>query len=289
MKILVTGATGMLGHDLCECLRDRHEVVALSRADADVTDLEALMRACRRAAPEVVIQTAAATNVDGCEGDAESAYRVNTWGAWAAAVAADAAAARFVLISTDFVFDGQLGRPYTEFDEPRPVNVYGASKLAAERACRHACRRCVIARTQWLYGRHGASFPRTILQGAAAGQPLRVVTDQVGAPTYTRHLAAALERLCEQPCDGIFHLASAGSASRWEWASETLRLAGWGGIPVGKATSEEWPAPATRPAYSVLRPFALELMGAETMPRWQDGLAAFIAELSDAGELPRRA
>jgi dTDP-4-dehydrorhamnose reductase len=288
VRILITGSDGMLGRDLCAVLAERHTPIPLTRAEADVTDLSALAAAVRQASPEVVIHAAAQTSVDTCEGDPDGAYRVNAWGAWAAAAAAEQAGARFVLISTDFVFDGTAGRPYTEFDPVNPLSVYGASKAAAEQVCRQACRRCLVVRTQWLFGRHGRSFPRTILEAAAAGRPLRVVTDQVGAATYTRHLAAALAWLCEQPCDGTYHLASTGAASRWEWAKETLRLAGWDDVPLQPITSAEWPAPAPRPAFTVLRNYALELRGVNLMPSWQEGMAAFITELRAAGELPLR-
>lgn len=288
MKFLVTGARGMLGRDLCELLAARYPAVAFGRAEADVTDLDALLSAFRRERPDVVIHAAAATNVDGCEEDPAWAYRVNAWGAWATATAAEDVGARFVLVSTDFVFDGKSGRAYSEFDQPNPINVYGASKLAGEQASRQACRRVAVARTQWLYGRHGPSFPRTILRAAAGGGPLRVVTDQVGTPTYTRHLAAKLLWLCEQPCNGTYHLSNAGAVSRYDWAREILRLVGWEDVELLPWSSAEWPTPARRPASSVLRRHALELRGADDMPSWQEGLAAFIEELGTAGEIPLR-
>jgi len=289
MRILVTGANGMLGRDLCDEVAKRHTLLPFTRADADVTDLDALIPAFRDASPDAVIHTAAETNVDGCEQRPDHAFRVNTWGAWATAAAAEEAGARFLLLSTDFVFDGRSQRPYTEFDPLNPINVYGASKAAAETACRNACRRCTVVRTQWLYGRQGRSFPRTILTAAAAGKPLRVVTDQVGSPTYTRDLAAVLIWLCEHPCDGTYHVANAGAATRWEWARELLQLAGWDDVEVEASVSSEWPTPAARPPYSVLRRFALELRGADDMPTWQAGLARFVEESRAAREIPARA
>src|SRR5437763_5562498 len=148
MRVLVTGANGMLGRDLCDALRVRHTSIPLTRAEADVTDLDALLAAFRAAQPEVVIHAAAETNVDRCEQEPEHAFRVNTWGAWAAAAAAEAVGARFILISTDFVFDGAAGVPYTEFDPVNPINVYGRTKAAAEVACHNACRHCSVIRTQ---------------------------------------------------------------------------------------------------------------------------------------------
>ena len=275
----------MLGTDLCPILEERHEVVPLGRVDADVTDLEALLRAFREHQAGVVIHAAAETDVDGCEGDPDHAYRVNGWGAWAAATAAEAVGARFVLISMDFVFDGESDRPYTEFDPVHPISVYGTSKLAGEEAAQRACRRCTIVRTQWLYGRNGASFPRAILKAASGGGPLQVVADQVGSPTYTRHFAQKLRWLIEQRCDGVYHFSNSGAASRWEWACEILRLAGHREVEVQKARTSEFPRPARRPAYSVLRHLALEMRKADDIPAWQDGLSAFIDELKAAGEV----
>lgn len=277
----------MLGRDLCPILEEGHDVVALGSAEADVTDGAGLRRRLEEIRPEVVINCAAATHVDRCESEPDWAYRVNAWGAWAAAAACAALEARLIHISTDFVFSGETDRPYIEWDATAPISVYGASKLAGEKAIFRAGCRASVVRTQWLYGRQGKSFPRAILD-AARKRPeggLRIVSDQFGTPTYTPHLAAKLRWLVETPVDGLYHINNAGECARHEWAAEALRLAGLDDVPITPIRSEEWPTPARRPARSTLRRFALELMGADDLPPWQEGLARFVQELRVNGEL----
>jgi len=278
MRVAVVGAGGMLGRDLCPILAERHEVTPLTRAEADATDLAALRAAFAALRPEAVVNCAAATDVDRCEQDPDYAYRGNTWAAWAVAAAAEEAGARLIHVSTDFVFDGEAGRPYSEWDAPNPISVYGASKLAGEQAAFRACRRATVARTQWLYGPHGKSFPRAILNAAAreGTTELRVVADQFGAPTFTGHLARKLAWLVEWPAHGLYHVNNAGECSRAEWAREVLRLAG-SPVRVVEIGSAEWPAPACRPRRSTLRRHALELQGADDLPDWRSGLAAWFS------------
>jgi dTDP-4-dehydrorhamnose reductase len=286
MKIALLGAGGMLGCDLVALLSESHEVQALARGDADVTDLPAL-RACLAAArPDLVINCAAATDVDRCEREPDWAYRVNAWGAWAAASAAEAVGARLIHLSTDFVFSGETDRPYSEWDTAGPVQVYGASKLAGEQAVFRACRRATVVRTQWLYGRHGRSFPRAILAAARRnpGRELAVVADQLGTPTYTRHLAQKLAWLAEWPANGLYHVNNAGECSRHQWAVELLRCAGIE-TPVLRIRADQWPADARRPRRTTLRRHALELMAMDDMPPWQEGVHEYVQELRDAGEL----
>jgi dTDP-4-dehydrorhamnose reductase len=287
LRVAVLGAGGMLGRDLCPLLAERHEALALTRAEADIEDSPALAAALGAARPDVVINCAAATDVDRCEREPDWAYRVNAAGAGAAAAAAEACGARLIHVSTDFVFSGRPAGAYVEQDEPEPVSVYGASKLAGEREVREHARRASIVRTQWLYGRQGRSFPKAILN-AALKKPengLRVVADQFGAPTYTRHLARKLAWLVDWPIDGLYHINNAGSCSRHEWALETLARAGLE-VEVHAIKAEEWPAPARRPGPdSTLRRAALEAIGQDDLPDWREGVAAFIAELRAAGEL----
>lgn len=278
----------MLGQDLCPLLEAAgHEVVRCGRQEADVTDLEALRLLFRSVQPAVVINCAAATHVDRCEEEPDWAYRVNAWGAWAPANVADEVGARLIHVSTDFVFSGDTDRPYTEWDATGPIGVYGASKLAGEEAVFRATRSAAVVRTQWLYGRHGRGFPKIILD-AAARRPeggLRVVADQCGAPTYTVHLARKLVWLTERPLHGLFHVSNAGECTRHAWAVETLRLGGLADVPVRAIRSEEWPTPARRPARSTLRRYALELMGEDDLPTWEQGLAEYVAELRLNGDL----
>jgi dTDP-4-dehydrorhamnose reductase len=287
MRVAVLGAGGMLGTDLCRILAPVHCVQPLTRAEADVTDFPALRARLISLQPDVVVNCAAATHVDRCEQERDWAYRVNAWGAWSAAAAAEALGARCVHVSTDFVFCGETDRPYDEWSPTAPVNVYGASKLAGEQAVFRACRRASVVRTQWLYGRSGRSFPRTMLT-AAQRRPeggLRVVADQLGAPTYTVHLARKLAWLVEWPADGLYHVNNSGECSRHDWTVELLRLAGLEEVPVHPVPASEFPLPAPRPRRSTLRRFALELAGSDDLPAWQQGLAEFVAELRTAGEL----
>jgi dTDP-4-dehydrorhamnose reductase len=287
MRIVVLGAGGLLGRDLCPTLAARHEVTGLTHADADITDLAALTERFRTLKPELVINCAAATNVDRCEKEPEWAYRVNDWGAWSVASATEAVGARLIHLSTDFVFPGNAGRAYSECDTPAPINQYGASKLAGEQAAMRACHHTSIVRTQQLFGLGGRSFPRALLDAARRdpGKGLRVVVDQYAVPTYTRHLARKLAWLAEWPADGLYHLNNAGECTRHEWATELLRQARLGHVPISPILASEWPAPAPRPARSTLRRHALELMGADDMPPWQEGTGEFLAELRAAGEL----
>lgn len=278
----------MLGQDLCPILAERYEVIRFTRAEADLTNLPRLREWLSAAGPDLVINCAAATDVDRCEREPDWAYRTNAWGAWAAAAATESFGARLIHLSTDFVFSGETERSYTEWDPTGPVSIYGASKLAGEEAVFRACRRASVVRTQWLYGRRGKSFPRAIL--AAAGrrpeEGLKVVADQWGAPTFTGDLARKLLWLAGWPADGIYHINNAGECTRHEWAVRALRLAGLEDVPVRPILASEWPAPARRPRRSTLRRYSLELIGADDMPPWEQGLARFVDELREAGELP---
>ena len=288
MRIIVLGAGGMLGRDLVLELASDYEVLAWSRAEADVTDALALSRRIQEARPDLLINCAAATDVDRCEREPEWAYRINAEGARNAAEAARAVGAGLVHVSTDFVFSGEADREYGETDPPDgPVNAYGASKLAGEREVLAAYPDAKVVRTEWLYGRWGRSFPRAILNAALRDpeRELRVVADQWGAPTYTRHVARALPHFFAAPGGRAYHLTNAGSCSRYEWAVEALRLAGLGQVRVTPIRAEEWTAPARRPRRTILRRDYLRETGQDDVPDWRAALAEFVAELRAAGEL----
>lgn len=280
----------MLGRDLAEVLAAEHDLLAWDRAGADITDGAALRERVAAARPEVVINTAAATDVDRCEREPEWAYTVNGEGARNAAEAARAARAAFLHVSTDFVFSGETDGEYSETGPTDgPVNVYGASKLAGEQAVLEVYPDAKIARTEWLYGRHGRSFPRAILNAALAdpSRELRVVADQWGAPTYTRHVARALSALLRTPATGVFHVTNAGCCSRYDWAVELLRRAELDPARVRPITAAEWPAPARRPRRTVLSGGRLPAAGVEPLADWRDAVAEWVEELWSAGELRR--
>ena len=266
MRFLVTGAAGMLGRDVAAAERD---CVALARDELDVTDAGAVSRAIAAAKPDVIVNCAAYTNVDGAETEREAADAVNVTGA--ANIAAAAGDALVVYPSSDYVFDGEASEPYAESSATHPVSAYGQSKLDGERATAAAARHLIV-RTSWLYGHGGRNFVETML-GAAERGPLRVVDDQVGCPTYTVHLAAAIVTLARSGTTGVAHVAGGGECSWYEFAGEIFRAAGVD-AELAPCTTAEFPRPARRPAYSVLR---TERDDVPSLPSWQEGLSDYLA------------
>jgi dTDP-4-dehydrorhamnose reductase len=275
MRILITGAGGMLGHDV-QRVADAagHESVALTRSALDISDPAAVTEAVMAAAPDVVVNCAAWTDVDGAEAQELEAEAVNGAGAGHVATAAAAAGAWTIHVSTDYVFAGDKRDPYVESDPVAPASAYGRSKLAGERAVAAAApERHTIVRSSWLFGAHGRCFPKTILRLAAERDELGVVADQVGCPTFTGHLAAALVQLAGAPRAGILHVAGEGACSWCEFAAAIVAAAGER-CEVRPIGTDAYPTPARRPAYSVL---ASE-RGAPRLPSWEEGLRAFLAE-----------
>jgi dTDP-4-dehydrorhamnose reductase len=275
MRILVTGAAGMLGTDVCKAATDAGlEVLAYDRARLDVTDAAAVEAATRRAGPDVVINCAAWTDVDGAEASPEDALSVNEGGAANVARAAADCGAWTVHVSTDYVFDGSKSEPWLESDPVAPMSEYGRTKLAGERAvAREALDRHTIVRSSWLFGAIGRCFPKTILRLAAERDELTVVADQIGCPTFTPHLATALIELGRsQQFPGVLHVAASGQCSWCEFASEIVSAAQLPAQVKPGATSE-MARPAPRPAYSVLR----SERGAPVLPDWHQGLDEFMA------------
>ncbi|MGN6189327.1 MAG: dTDP-4-dehydrorhamnose reductase [Conexibacter sp.] len=280
MRILVTGAGGMLGHDVVRAAREAgDEVHALARAELDVTDADTVTRLVSDVAPDAVINCAAWTDVDGAEADPDAAHAANATGAGSLARATAAVEARLIHVSTDYVFDGERAADapaYVESDATGPRSVYGQSKLAGEQeiaavdGLSHA-----IVRSSWLFGVGGSNFAATMLALAAERDEVTVVEDQIGCPTATAHLAPALLRLArERAANGVFHVAGAGRCSWFDFAAETFRQAGTG-TRVLPCTTAEMPRPAPRPAFSAL---ASERPEAPVLPPWQKGLATYLLE-----------
>lgn len=281
MRVLVTGANGMLGTDLCAALRAAGlEPLPTARADPaaplDVTDFAAVKETLARLRPDIVIHCAAYTHVDEAERDPDAAYRVNAQGSWNVAAVCAERDIPLCALSTDFVFDGTKDGPYTEFDAPNPINQYGASKRAGEDCVRQLCRKHWIVRTAWLFGLHGRCFPDSILRAAETRSELRVVADQRGSPTYTADLAEALVRLIRSPLYGTYHVTNAGAATWYDFARKALELAGREDVRVVPILASEWPSPVRRPANSVLRNYAQELQSAPLLRPWEESLAEFI-------------
>jgi dTDP-4-dehydrorhamnose reductase len=278
MRFVITGAAGMLGQDLARAARAAgHEAVGFSRAELDITDADAVAKAVSAAQPDVVVNCAAWTNVDGAESDEAGALAINGAGAGTVARAAAASRAWTVHVSTDYVFDGSKRSPYLESDPVGPASAYGRSKLAGEReVAAQAPERHTIVRSSWLFGAGGPCFPATILRLASERDELNVVDDQVGCPTFTGHLAAALVDLGARPSPplGVVHVAAGEACSWYEFAREIVAGAGLR-CEVRPCTTAEMPRPAARPAYSVL---GSERGGeAPALPSWRDGLAEYMA------------
>ena len=281
MKLLVTGAAGMLGRDVLLAAGNAgHDVVGYGRAELDVTNPAALGRKLDLERPDVVINCAAWTDVDGAEESEEAAMAVNRDGAGNVAAAAAARGASVVYVSSDYVFDGAKGAPYVETDQTAPLSAYGRSKLAGEEATAAANKRHFVVRSAWLFGIGGSNFVETMLRLASTQNEVLVVRDQVGSPTYTWHLAYGIVRLIEGIEFGIHHMAAAGACSWYDFAREIFEQAQVE-CRVLSATTDMLGRPAPRPAYSALesqREHAIEL------PPWQDGLSAYLSQRSAESE-----
>jgi dTDP-4-dehydrorhamnose reductase len=277
VNVLVTGAAGMLARAACAVLDTRgHDSVPLDRIALDVTDAAAVTAAVDRVRPDAVVHCAAFTAVDAAESDEAQAFAVNAAATAALARACRRHGARLVYPSTDYVFDGAAETPYRPDSPTSPLNAYGRSKLAGEEAALTGCDALVV-RTSWLYGPGGRNFVTTILDRARAGETLRVVDDQLGAPTTTRDLARVLILLLELGApSGIYHATNEGETT---WYGLARAAAGLAGIPadIRPCSTAEFPRPAVRPAYSVLDCSATWSVTGPA-PHWRDALARSLAE-----------
>jgi dTDP-4-dehydrorhamnose reductase len=274
MRVLVPGAAGMLGSDVAEVAAARgHDVVALTRPQLDVTDDAAVEEAVAAAGADVIINCAAFTDVDGAEADEVSAFAVNAHGAGNLARAASRSGTRLVHVSTDYVFDGTASDPYVESDRTEPRSAYGRTKLGGEHAVLATSTAHAVVRSGWLFGPHGRNFVTTMLGLASDGRrEVAVVTDQIGCPTYTAHLAKRLLDIATSGRGGIFHAAGSGHCSWNEFAQAIFAASGLD-ITVTETTSEVLGRPAQRPAWSVLASERSDVV----LPSWQDGLAAYLS------------
>lgn len=283
MRLLVLGARGMLGTDMLQDWKS-DDVFSADSAEADVRNIEQLRTLVSKVSPDWIILTAAYTDVDGSEANPELAFAVNATGAENVARAATEFGARLFYISTDYVFDGSAKLPYETTSPIHPLNVYGASKAAGEEAVRKSAREWCIARTSWLFGASGPSFPEKILRASDSRPELRVVSDQVGSPTFTRDLAEAILALVHADARGAVHITNSGICSWHEFALEVLRQAGRHTVRVLPVTSSEFPRPARRPAYSVLSPASLNHYGITTR-NWKDAVPVYLDDLRRVGKL----
>ena len=279
MKILLTGANGMLGRDVMAEMAPLFQVLPYPREVLDITDRAQVDAAVATVQPDVIINTAAYTNVDACESDLAGCMAVNGGGPGVLAQAARSCSALLVHYSTDYVFDGRnRAKPWREDDATAPLNAYGRSKLAGEEAIRASGARHLILRTAWLYGLHGNNFVTTMQHFGRERDRLTVVDDQIGSPTGTVELAQMTRALLAAGASGVVHATAAGACSWHGFAVEIMRLSGLG-TPVDRVDSRGFVRPAARPAYSVLSGERLRGWGVTPQP-WQRGLARFIASQS---------
>ena len=270
MKILITGSNGQLGRELAEILPGRgHETVALSRGELDVADPEAVERTVELHSPELVVNSAAYTNVDLCETELDLAYSINALGPRNLAQVCERLGCELMHVSTNYVFDGERDLPYEPIDPPNPISAYGRTKLAGEEYVKHLMNRWYIVRSAGVYGR-GHNFVRTMLRVAAERDTLKVKDDEFISPTYARDLAEGIAEILEAGHYGLYHLTNAGSCSWYEFTQEIFRLAGVE-VEVVPIPGSEYPLPAARPANGVL-----SSLGSFELRHWREALADYL-------------
>lgn len=297
MKILIIGSKGQLGTELTQCfargntelgipalLRAKNEVRGADLDELDISDLQAVRRFFDGAQYDCVVNCAAYTDVNGCESHPDIALKANALGPRNLALACVETGAKLVHVSTDYVFSGDGNVPYLEFDRCDPKSVYGKSKLFGEEYVRALCPRSFIVRTAWLYGYHGKNFVKTIVRAARERGELRVVDDQLGNPTNAADLAHHLIKLCASEEYGVYHATGSGECSWYEFACEIVARFGIS-AKVSPCTTEEYPTPAKRPAYSSLRNLMLECTVGDEFRDWREALSAYAERCQREGLL----
>ena len=278
-KIIITGCNGQLGRAINQEYEGSTEfrMVNTDVDELDITNIDSVMEFVRDVNPYAIINCAAHTNVDACEEQWDSAYRINAIGPRNLAIAARETGAKIVHVSTDYVFSGDGSHPYVEFDATSPKSAYGTTKLAGEQFVKEFADNYFIIRTAWLYG-DGKNFAKTMLRLAETNEKVRVVGDQFGTPTSARELARAIKHLVPTENYGLFHGTCEGSCSWAEFAAEIFKMAGLD-TEVEAITSAEYSAKANRPAYSVLDNYMLRLTSDYRFADWQDALAEYMETL----------
>ena len=275
MRILITGANGMLGRALAARLEAGHSLLLWGREEADLTQEAAVRAAAQGVEFDVIVHAAAMTDVDRCESEFDRAMAANRDTTRILGGLARERSASLVYISTDYVFDGTNPKPYLEEDEPHPINAYGRSKLAGEEEARSCGAPYLVVRTSWLYGPSGKNFVDTIAARLAQGEPLRVVDDQRGAPTYTLDLAHGIELLLRRGATGTVHATNGGSTT---WHGFAVEIARYLGVPatITPVSSAEFPRPAARPANSVLSGARFRALTGESLRSWEEALHIYL-------------
>ena len=295
MKVLVTGAMGMLGSDLCEIFSQKIEIIAtdlsnrisekknrkMAFREMDVTDYDKIISIFKSFSPDIAVHLAAETDVDGCETNINKAYKTNAIGTKNIALACRKFGSSMVYISTGSVFDGEKEAPYTEFDMPNPKSIYSKSKYEGELMVQRFLERFFIFRAGWMFG--GASedkkFVAKILDLAKTKKELRVVNDKFGSPTYTKDISKGIMTLLDTELYGIYHMVNTGYCSRYECARKIFEYAEFESCNLIPITSDEFPLPAPRPRMEALQNYHLELMGMNIMRPWEEALKEYVNEL----------
>jgi len=300
MRILITGTCGMLGRDIVEVLSVGHELYLLdvepfppflssqfSTITVDITESEKTYEEVTKINPDIVIHAAAYTDVDGCETNRDLAFRINALGTRNIALACQRFDTELFYISTDYVFDGEKGKPYVEFDKPNPQSIYAKSKYWGELYIKFLLNRFYIVRSSWLFGKNGKNFVTTILNLAKQKKEIEVVNDQTGSPTYTKDLARAIAQLIgagrqdssnRASLYGIWHITNSGQCSWYEFAREILQGSG---VLVKPISSDDLNRPAKRPKFSVLDNYVWRLQGWGPLRHWKEALKDYLKEISN--------
>jgi dTDP-4-dehydrorhamnose reductase len=285
-RILVIGAKGMLGKDLVEILRSSSrvdqrldwEVFGWDIEEIDIQEEKNTVTKIESLQPDMVINIAAYTNVDGCESHDEKAFAINAEGMRHVALGALRCRAKVVYLSTDYIFDGKKREPYLEDDPPHPLSVYGRSKLRGEQYVQEMVEDALIVRTQWLYGKYGNNFVASVLRQAREKKVLSIVNDQVGSPTHTIDLSRAISVLIQCDARGVFHVANSDLCTWFAFGQEILKLSGMEGVRIVPISSEELGRPATRPLYSVLNTEKLKRETGMTLRPWSEALKEYLLD-----------
>ena len=277
MKILITGYKGMLGSDLVETLKNenQHELILTDVEELDITNLDQVKKILNEENPEVIINVAAYTDVDGCETNRDLAYNINSIGPKNLAVVADEINAKLLHISTDYVFDGNNSKPYIEDDKTNPKSYYGETKLQAELFIKDKMENYFIVRTAWLYGFNGKNFVKTMLELSKNNDKITVVNDQHGSPTFTKDLAIAICELIKTDKYGTYHVTNNDNCTWYEFASKIFELANIK-INIIPVTTSEYPTPAQRPKYSVLSNEKWKNAGFNSLRHYEDALKSYM-------------
>lgn len=275
MKVLIIGSEGMLGHDLVDILSKENEISTTTIDTLDITNIEKTIETVQKINPEVVVHAAAFTDVNGSESQQDLAYKVNGIGTRNVAVACKETDSALVYICTDYVFDGEKGSSYQEYDQTNPLSVYGKTKLQGETYIRDILSKFYIVRTSWLYGYYGPNFVTTMLKLAETMDSISVVNDQIGSPTYTMDLAKAIAQLIKKPSYGIYHITNSGECSWYDYACQIFEMAGIK-INVKPVSTEEYPQPAPRPKYSVLENYNWKMEGFSEIRDYKDALQDYM-------------